>query len=155
MSQNKKPAKAPSAYSNHFEAMKTLTKCRGIHPTCKLVLLDILAHAASKGGIAYPSQATIAKDFGYGTSSKQARLHRHPPVRRAIAGLAQVRAIEIVYQTKQAARDAGILIKGDPVLDKNGAPVPGESEHDAGSLWLGRDVQEGYQPGRTRCWTST
>ncbi len=47
MSQNKKPAKAPSAYSNHFEAMKTLAKCRGIHPTCKLVLLDILAHAAS------------------------------------------------------------------------------------------------------------
>ena len=42
MSQNKKPAKAPSAYSNHFEAMKTLAKCRGIHPTCKLVLLDIL-----------------------------------------------------------------------------------------------------------------
>ena len=94
MSQNKKPAKAPSAYSNHFEAMKTLAKCRGIHPTCKLVLLDILAHVASKGGIAYPSQATIAKNIGYSTRQ----------VQRAIAGLAQVQAITIVYQTKQAVR---------------------------------------------------
>ena len=36
MSQNKKSAKAPSAYSNHFEAMKTLAKCRLIPGTCKL-----------------------------------------------------------------------------------------------------------------------
>ena len=68
---------------------------------------------ASKGGIAYPSQATIAKNIGYSTRQ----------VQRAIAGLAQVQAITIVYKTKQEARDAGISIKGDPVLDKDGAPV--------------------------------
>ena len=113
MSQNKKSAKAPSAYSNHFEAMKTLAKCRLIPGTCKLVLQNILAHASSKGGIAYPSQATIAKDIG---------LTRRQ-VMRAIKGLVQVRAIEIMYQTKQAARNAGISIKGNPILDKDGEPV--------------------------------
>ena len=113
MSQNKKPAKAPSAYSNHFEAMKTLAKCRLIPGTCKLVLQNILAHASSKGGIAYPSQATIAKDIG---------LTRRQ-VMRVIKGLVQVRAIEIMYQTKQAARNAGISIKGNPILDKDGEPV--------------------------------